>query len=512
MIIISKILNELKNKNQRENRFLQIENDLKKNLNPLNLFIDNEEIINKNNIDNNIKNNKIENKKIINKVELTQHLEENHILIEKDSYYRIKTNDELKKSLKEFNFEDLFLDNNNFREILLIYFQILDNNFELFEDEFFKSNDKNSISNIPKIKDYINLINENKRNINKILKNKLSESSKKYIIKKNEGSYGKIYQNNYNKTIIIKNFDLEKTDLVDVYLEYFIQYIIYHFSNDNFKEHISQPFDLKITPDFKSARIFMKKIDGITFHSFINKNIVNYEKNNEKNIIIKFIKILINICNLFIFLQNRFGFVHFDLHLANIMLDNEDFEKIFLVDYGFSSINFKYNEKKDKIFIVSKPKHLIFSKIDNENRYKLKFKYKTIDMLNMFLRLSTLIFNKMNDSTNIKGFGKKNILISKIYNILNYIFSFQDIEDIKNIVDFFKNKTLYEYLRNELKDNINISYRYSTNYYFLKKDLKPKLSNDEYKRINIVIDRFNPIHLKKILSFCIENINIFLLT
>lgn len=210
MIIISKIINQLKNKNQRENRFLQIESDLKKNLNPLNLFIDNEEIINKNNINNhinNINNNKIENKKIINKLE---NKDENHILIEKDSYYRIKTKDELKKNLKEFNFEDLFLDNNNFREILLIYFQILDNNFELFEDEFFKSNDKNSISNIPKIKDYINLINENKRNINKLLKNKLSESSKKYIIKKNEGSYGKIYQNNYNKTIIIKNFDLEK--------------------------------------------------------------------------------------------------------------------------------------------------------------------------------------------------------------------------------------------------------------------------------------------------------------
>ncbi len=49
----------------------------------------------------------------------------------------------------------------------------------------------------------------------------------------------------------------------------------------------------------------------------------------------------------------------------------------------------------------------------------------------------------------------------------------------------------------------------------ISKDLNPidmSCEKNAYFMSDIVIDRFNPIHLKKILSFCIENINIFLLT
>ena len=75
----------------------------------------------------------------------------------------------------------------------------------------------------------------------------------------------------------VKNFDLEKTDLIDVYFEYFIQYILYNYSNEYYKKYISQPFDMKITADFKSARIYMKKLKGITLHEYIYKNIINYK-------------------------------------------------------------------------------------------------------------------------------------------------------------------------------------------------------------------------------------------
>ncbi len=417
--------------------------------------------------------------------------ENNIIKIEKNSFYKIKSKKELEDELEKFKLEDLFLDNINLREVLLLYFEILDNNFDIFEDEILKNDNKYSFNSIPNIKKNIDLINENKKNIDKILKNKLSETNKKYMLKKNEGSYGKIYQNVFNKNIIIKNFDLNKTDLIDVYFEYFIQYIIYNFSDDFYKNKISQPYDLKLTTDLKSARIYMNKIEGITLHEYIYKYIIYNKNPNNQDIIDKnieyIIEILIKICDLFIYLQSNFGFVHFDLHLGNIMVDKSN--NIYLLDFGFSSINYYYNMKKDKILISSKPKYLIYSKINEKNL--LKFKYKSIDMLHLYFRLCCLL---------IKKEEKDNILLKTLYKILNNIFLFNNLKDLEYNNNYnYKYSTLFEVLKDNLLDNNNLCYKYSTNLYYLKKEVKSNIPKEQYKYLYDVLDRFNPLNLKNIL-------------
>ncbi len=480
MNILNKIFVKIKEKLNNDE-----ENNIKKN----------EIIYNFNNNNNNNENNNNKEEELN-----SNNKNEELIKIEKNSFYKIKTKDELTIELEEFKLEDLFLDNKNLKEIIILYFKILDNNFDLFEEEFLKNENKNSISSIPKIKKYIELIYDNKKNIDKILKNKLSETNKKYIIKKNEGAYGKIYQNVFNKNIIIKNFDLEKIDLIDVYFEYFIQYIIYNFSDDIYKKNISQPYDLKLTTDLKSARIYMKKIEGITLHEYIYKYIIYNSNNQNEEIIYSNIKyiidILIKICDLFIYLQSKFGFVHFDLHLGNIMIDKN--QNIYLLDYGFSSINYFYNIKKDKILIVSKPKYLLFSKINEKN--KLKFKYKSIDLLHLYFRLCSLLFKKID---------KKNKIIYNLYKILNFITLFKELEH-NDISEEFEFNTLFETLKDNIINNSNLCYKYSTNFYFLKKDIKNKILKNQYNNLNIIIDRFNPTNLKDILFYYKNNLNKFI--
>ncbi len=474
----------------------------------------------------------LDNKKNKNKTNQKKVLDndKNYIKIEKDEYYKIKNEEELKEGIKNLDLEDLFLDNSNFRKIFIINIKIfeecynnLNNQLIINKSEVLKNNINSNLiyKNIEtQCLDNIELINKNKLKLNSVLLNYLSSSNKKYLITKASGSYGKIYKSLVNKNILIKTCNLEETNLIDVYMEYVIQYLLNNYSNNIYKSNIPKVYCMKISKDLKTSRIYMENIEGLSLFDYLTK--MNIDDTNIDKLINRVLNIIIKICDILIYLQNNFGFIHFDLHLGNILIGNkiDNKEKVYLIDFGFSSINFnRKNEinnqnnkdnqdNQDNIFIVNKSKNILYSKKDERNGIKTE----SIDMFNLMLRLMMYLKTRIKIYNNGNEKSSENKLYKKLFILLNQLFSFEkDIMKTKkldiNNSETFESETIFNLLYNNLKEKISLSYKYACNIYYLKNELNNKgIKNKdslEHKLIEDIIDRFNPHQMKEIIHFFI---------
>jgi len=282
-------------------------------------------------------------------------------------------------------------------------------------------------------KNYVDFIKIKKllkyKTINVENMNELDYINKKYISKNvpimlGSGAYGKVYK--LNEKICVK---IEKVN---------IQYGGYsNIERKNNELEISKICGLKnISPKVYFNEIifnkyystfyyytYMKNINGITLEKYLEK------KDSNKNIQ-KIKKILKNKINKI----HKLGYLHYDIHNGNIMIELKDnsLKNLYIIDFGITrkikninSYNFENNN--------------IYEKENNFIKYLFKKKYIEFKInKNIITKMNKIYYNIINNNINNKNIIDNNILFSK--DSINYLIKIIKNKDNKIIKKIKSNK------------------------------------------------------------------------
>jgi len=358
--------------------------------------------------------------------------------------------------------------------------------------------------------------------------NELDYINKKYI-SKNElimlgaGAYGKVYK--LNEKICVK---IEKIN---------IQYGYSNIERKNNELEISKICGLKnISPKVYFNEIifnkyyssfyyytYMKNINGITLEKYLEK------KDSHKNIN-KIKKLLKNKINKI----HKLGYLHYDIHPGNIMIELKDnsLKNLYIIDFGVTrkiknvnSYKFENNSiyEKENNFIkyLFKKKYIEFkinkniitkinkiyndivnnNNIDNKNiiNNNIIFSKDSIDYL---IKLTKNKYDKIikkiksNKIKEVKNIENDNIIGSK-YKIINKINTNDFFENIIYLLSFGEVNKIYECMYNKNKYLIFNCFIYDNIDY---EDIKNKISNIKIITLNKVysVEKYKILESKKI--------------
>lgn len=312
------------------------------------------------------------------------------------------------------------------------------------------------------------------------------------------GTFGSVHntENIAVKRKIIE-IDDKNIDYAKIFIEFFIQKILYTLSNDRYKNCIPKPYYIKKKNENEIIISFRNIANSISFseyHNIIDLNITNQLRlsqniTSDHSIYItklkNYLNILIKICDILNYYQNNFGFVHNDLHTSNILIDEHN--NPYIIDFGFASIGFRLNRDLD-LYLCSQIDFLPFNKI-NDNIKNVFNISKSTDLFQLICRI-TFILKK----TKFKD------------NLIEAFYMF-DNNQHNLYTTILKNKCLY--------NSINNLYEFATNPYSLMEEIKIYLKtiyidvDGEYlKRVATEIySRFTPINASRILRNIITKLD-----
>jgi hypothetical protein len=350
--------------------------------------------------------------------------------------------------------------------------------------------------------------------------------NKEYITK---GGYGEIY---IKDNIIYKCENLRFKDIVNskgtikkvkyghynymssvIFINYIIQHYLYkinleYIKNNNIKQWI---------PNIYNVGFSYKLNLGVTIMdcAFVDKNNIkkNYtllnfinKENTRETFINDFFKILIEICNILIFFQDKCCFVHNDFTQKNILIDySYDSNSIInfklkIIDFAYSSIVIKINGK-DYLLKYINNREILSPKLDNP---KISVIWYKKDLFIFIAKL--LLTNKYSNKEYILNKSLENKLL-EIFQINEYYqirFS-NKLNDIINIKE--KEKELWHYKRfiekmspnrnnlKKIKNKSKFPIHHLSYIMFYNNKMKKEVYGD-----NLNFDLFDPRELKKILE------------
>jgi hypothetical protein len=373
--------------------------------------------------------------------------------------------------------------------------------------------------------------------------NELDYINKKYI-SKNEpimlgsGAFGKVYKLNEKTCVKIEKIDIQYGGYSNI-------------ERKNNELEISKICGLKnISPKLYFNEIifnnynssfyyytYMKNINGETLQKYLEK------KDSHKNIknIKKILKNKINKIH-------KLGYVHFDIHPGNIMIELKDnsFKNLYIIDFGitkkiknFNSYNVGNNSiyEKDNNFIkyLLKKKYIEFkinkniiiklnkiynnviNNIDNKNIENKNIENKNIidnnilfskDSINYLIKLiknkDNKIIKKINSKKieKVKNIENDNIIIGSKYKIINKINTNDFFQNITYILSFADLNKIYECLYNKNKYLI-------FNYYIFNNNIDYEEIKDEISNLKIItLNKVYSVEKYKILK---NNKNMYLI-
>ncbi len=310
-------------------------------------------------------------------------------------------------------------------ENLVKYFITVDSQFSIDSSKHFYdifSSTKNILGKreifIEEVKNLSLEIPNNLNEFYKLVQNKISPNNTNYSQLQKIGvnsAFGEIFPKNTNKIIKKQkigeagnNNYVKHIKTMKVYKESLIHYYLYNFSlkipNPTLQCFPSMnDVSLKIKNNFMTYE--MGKIENDTLRSYIDT------MNDENDIY----KLLINICDILNYYQTTINFVHGDLHSNNILIERNT-NKIYLIDFGFSSfnipINYSNNNKNfNNWFLVDNTELGIFRQFDQNILYNSINNAKSIDLIILIFDIIKN-FNKLNK---LKNYFTQNFPI--IFNI-----------------------------------------------------------------------------------------------
>jgi len=244
--------------------------------------------------------------------------------------------------------------------------------------------------------------------MNLLITDSINNNNQYNVIKKltiGKGGVGTVNYININNKVLKKQvFSKDRVrSVITSIFEYIFGYYICYNLEVEFKKNIPKTFCLYI----HNNKLFI-------LMEYINKqNKIALEYFGNNLIVKNFYKIIINLCNVLVYLQNKFKFIHNDLHLENFFV-KKDLD-IILIDFRYASLNI-ITPNGNKVFksfymnlFESRPGIILHKYYSYEDMYSRSF-----DIIYLF---SSIIYYYRYDDI-FKSFPREiiNILYIKFYN------------------------------------------------------------------------------------------------
>ncbi len=222
--------------------------------------------------------------------------------------------------------------------------------------------------------------------------------------------------NNRKKDLVYNSNNSRKSsNIFDIYLETLIVHHLYTYSDDKYKNAVSKQYYLLMPQNQEVIRIYKSHIrNTVSFEEYIKSNY------NNNMFITNFLTIIKKICVLLNYFQLKFGLVHNNLTLNNILLD--DGLNPYFVDFRYSCAELKIKlptngtfSSGNRRYICIDAKDLYYLKINKDERDVDNIS-KCSDLFYLFLDIMKL-FNGLNNSEYVNKL--KNEIYQRLYNLNN---------------------------------------------------------------------------------------------
>ena len=266
------------------------------------------------------------------------------------------------------------------------------------------------------------------------------------------------------KDKIIKRIKIGEEDheIFTLFFESLMHGYLYYLNN----EYITKIYYVSLSTSKIFGDIISERKE-VTFDDFLTSNLKNVRTLDKYYLILT---ISIELANIINFYQNKCNFVHGDLKANNFMVyfdknDKKNKWKIKLIDFGFSGLNIKFN---NKIYYITNPDSYHSPDMYNVNILNDKSK-RILDLL--FYTLYILINSSML-YINIS-------IVNRLVKILN-------IDNFNNIQKYYNNKLdtkyIYKYVRQVRLDKLKYYKNFIPSKYvaILEKE-KELIVNELYK-------------------------------
>ncbi len=270
-------------------------------------------------------------------------------------------------------------------------------------------------------------------------------------------------ENNAPGVYYFKKYPINSYESCHILFNYMIQKYLYELNHDYVPKIENIQFDFESSKHLSRTIMNLVKNTGYEFSNNFSQIIFNREYWKSPNILLFIKNILIKLCDILIFYQNKCYFVHRDLHIKNIIInynkttenntiifDTANFN-IKLIDFSVSSIiiNNESNIPSQLQYTNLRPFNncILSNPYLNKEWEKIDLKYFFIVLLFMFIPMDLTVYkenksintNKTNENKlgfrNIESFFRKILNIYEPY--INYL------ENLENLIELSKtNKTI----------------------------------------------------------------------
>ena len=266
------------------------------------------------------------------------------------------------------------------------------------------------------------------------------------------------------KDKIIKRIKIGEEDheIFTLFFESLMHSYLYYLNND----YVTKIYYVSLSTSKIFGDIISERKE-VTFDDFLTSNLKNVRTLDKYYLILT---ISIELANIINFYQNKCNFVHGDLKANNFMVyfdknDKKNKWKIKLIDFGFSGLNIKFN---NKIYYITNP-----DSYHSPNMYNVNIMYdKSKQILDLLFYTLYILINSSMLYIN-------NSIVNRLVKIL-------DIDNFNNIQKYYNNKLdtkyIYKYVRQVRLDKLKYYKNFIPSKYIAILEREKKIIvNDLYK-------------------------------
>lgn len=319
----------------------------------------------------------------------------------------------------------------------------------MIENKLRKLNEKKSNSNLRS-----NTQNINNTQISRNVRSFISTLISNYKVEVN------VRKSNHRNVYVEDTYPIT---LFDIYLQTLIGHHLYKDSLNKYKNAIQKQYYLTIS-QLGNKRIYRGSIENsVTFEEYIRNNCQN------PDFITNFCKILKKICTILNYFQIKFGFIHNNLNLENILINRTTLNPTFI---NLNSSCAELKIKGERKYICIHTPDINYLKINKDER-DINNISKSNDLFYLFLNIKNLFgtlnhqnINKLNTKMNNILYtynGNQNLLEKIKYHIRDILYMKKFSKELINTSSYTKiNKDILKQIYskfeplNMLKNIINI--------------------------------------------------------
>ncbi len=322
----------------------------------------------------------------------------------------------------------------------------------------------------------------------------------------------------YNTSKLLNNIGnpTERTYInrANIYLETLILHNLYKYSDSKHRKAIPKPYYLthlvyliennhgtinyKLSKDQAlrilkysdpKYRLYKRKMSAKPFRTYIDTH------KDDSNFVTNFFTILKKICELLNYFQVKFGLVHNNFTLENILID--DSLNPYFINFGVAAAELKINNERK--YICIEPNNILYLKINSNKPDNIA---RSTDLFTLLMQIMDLMNEEQTLNNNCK------IIYNTLYKIYDYNYIYNNIERSIYIIlneSKFKNdkkekikeailslinskkNNIYDIIKshNKKKNNIINIKKWSRNIYLLDNYIRNRYSVSYFSEIDL---------------------------